>query len=300
MTDSYDLIAGPGRLRLFKLNVDWKRERLVEVRGPSGARLAATRFAADADVLDLDGLPDDLECTVRIRHAHPLKRLFARAETLCATPAPRRLRALVSGSGRCGTVSLARYLDGLSFRDGTTCRARHETLWEHVLPPLAAGDRAALGAFLSGFTHHVEAAPHFSLVPDLIDADTVVHLVRDGRRVVQSGLNRGWYDKDSPWNAIKPDFPGDVFEKCCRFWAHTVANMAGVARLTVRLEDVNASTDALAGLLADLDLEPVDAPFPVANTGRRASTFDRWSAREHAVFAEVCGELMDEYYPGWR
>ncbi|MBU1676248.1 hypothetical protein KKA85_10755, partial [bacterium] len=287
MTDAYDLIAGPGRLRLYKLNTGWKRDRRVEVRDPSSTLLARSRFPADGDVLDIEGLPDDRECAVYIRHGNPLKRLIARPEILRATPAPRRLRALISGSGRCGTVSLARYLDGLRYRDGADCAARHETLWEHILPLLAAGDRAAVGAFIAGFVHHIEAAPHFSLVPELIAADRVVHLIRDGRRVVQSGLNRGWYRKDTPWNSIKPDFPGDPFAQCCRFWDHTNRNMAGVAQITVRLEDLAASAEALAGLVEALDLAPTDKPFPLANTGKQASTFGHWSDGEREVFAEI-------------
>jgi len=300
MTVSYDLITGPGRLRLYKLNTDWKRERAVEVRGPAGELLAEGRIPAGADTIEFAGLPDDRECVVRIRHAHPLKRLFAATETLRATPAPRRLRTLVSGSGRCGTVSLAHYLDGLVYRDGAVCTARHESLWEHVLPPLAAGDHEAVAVFVAGFNHHIESSPHFSLVPELIAADNVVHLIRDGRRVVQSGVNRDWYAKDSLWNAIKPDFPGDVFEKCCRFWAHTSRNMAGVATVTARLEDLNASPGTLAALVETLGLAPTEATFPLSNTGRKASTFDHWSEREREVFAEICGEVMDLHYPGWR
>ncbi len=300
MTDFYDLITGPGRLRLYKLNTGWKRDRVVEVRDPSSTLLARCRFSAASDVLEIEGLPADRECTVYIRHGNPLKRLLTGTDTLRATPAPRRLHTLVSGSGRCGTVSVARYLDGLRFRDGIACTARHETLWEHILPLLAAGDHAAVGEFVAGFNHHIEAAPHFSLVPDLIAADRIVHLIRDGRRVVQSGLNRGWYGKDSVWNAIKPEFPGDAFSQCCHFWAHTNRNMAGVAQITVRLEDLAASASDLAGLVAALDLEPTDKPFPLANTGKQASTFDHWSDQEREVFAETCGSLMDRYYPEWQ
>jgi len=300
MTASYDLTTGDGRFRIYKLNAAWKRDRLVEVRDAANVLLARTRFAADDDVLDIGGLPEDRPCVVRIRHGNALKRLLAPKETLRATPAPRRLRALISGSGRCGTVSTSHYLDGLRYRDGTVCMARHETLWEYILPPLAAGDLEAVGAFMRGFTHHIEAAPHFALAPGLIEADTVVHLIRDGRRVVQSGLNKGWYSKDSLWNAIKPDFTGDAFEKSCRFWAHANRNMAGVAQLTVRLEDLAASPRALADLVSALDLEPTDRPFPLANTGKQASTFGHWTPQEHETFARTCGDLMDHFYPDWR
>lgn len=49
-----------------------------------------------------------------------------------------------------------------------------------------------------------------------------------------------------------------------------------------------------------LDLEPDERTFPRSNRGARLSTFDHRSAQRHEVFDGICGDLMDEYYPGWR
>ena len=300
MNEDHELIAGDGRLSVYKTGLTWRRARRVTVRDADGVRLARRDFPPEAGMIEIDGLPADRVCEVLIQHDQPLKRLFTRPTVLHTTPRRRRLKALVSGSGRCGTVSVSRYLDGLRFRDGRPCAARHETLWEHVLPRIIDGDADAVDGFLHGFVHDIESAPHFSLMPDRLDAEVIVHLIRDGRRVVQSGLNRGWYAKDTIWNAVKPDLPGDVFEKCCRFWDLTNRNVAAKADLTVRLEDLIQEPVKLARLVEAMGLEPTGRPFPVANAGKRVSTFDHWPERERATFETICGGTMDEYYRGWR
>lgn len=295
-----EIISGEGRLIICKNHLDWDRDRMVTVRDEAGRQLARRPFPADCTRLDIDGLPPGCPCRVDVAHVNLLKRWLKRADSLQATTSSRRLRVLIAGSGRCGTQSLAHFLDGLTFADGTVCIARHETLWEHLLPAHVSGDLATLDAFLHGCQHHVEAAPHFALVPDLLDADTIVHLVRDGRRVVQSGLNRSWYAKASLWNAIKPDFGDDVFTNCCRYWAHIVDNMDGVADLTVRLEDLATTRTAVDSLVGDLGLRPTLRAFPQANVGNRSSVADDWTQDQRDVFAAHCGEQMDRHYPGWR
>jgi len=299
MAETYSLLTGDGRIEIFKDGPEWRRDRRVTVVPEDGGPALRLDFPADRDSAVAEGLDPGRRYVVVVERPRLWQRLTRPAVRLRATPRPRRLRVLVSGSGRCGTQSVARFLDGQRLADGTPVAARHETLWQHLLPVLVAGDRARVRDFVRGFQHDVEAAPHFSLVPDLIEADTVVHLIRDGRRVVQSGLNRGWYQKDSVWNRIKPDLPGDTFEKCCRFWVHTNTNMAGVADLTVRLEDLAGDPEAPARLLADLGLAPSRTPFPLANAGRKPSDASGWTDRQRAVFREICGELMDRYYPGW-
>lgn len=298
MAERYDLITGDGWLEIFKDAPDWKRRRRVAVEGEGGDRRLLD-FPADRDSLRVEGLDRDRRYRVTVARPRFWERWLRPAFVMEATPRPRRLRVLVSGSGRCGTQSVARFLDGQRTADGRPVTARHEALWQHLLPALAAGDKERVREFVQGFQHDIEAAPHFSLVPDVVAADTVVHLIRDGRRVVQSGLNRGWYARDSIWDRIKPEFPGDRFAQSCRFWAHTNANMARIAQVTVRLEDLAGDPEAPQRLLADLGLAPSDTPFPMANAGRRPSDFTGWNEQQHAVFREICGELMDRYYPGW-
>ena len=299
MNESYEVIARDGALRLFKEDPHWERERLVRVAAP-GIASHTLRFEATQDVLDIVDLPLWAEVTLSVQDARPLRRLLKRPVELRARPRARRLRGLVTGSGRCGTQSLAHWLDGLTDLDGAALRARHETLWHYLLPLIAAGRSEDVRAFVDGFQHEIECAPHFSLMPEAIRADAVIRLIRDGRRVVQSGLNRGWYVKEGPWNRVKPVFPGSVFEQACRFWVHTNRNLDGVATHTFRLEDLAASPASRATLLAALGVPPSDRPLPVSNSGQASSLADRWTPQERDAFAEICGELMDEHYAGWR
>lgn len=299
MIESYDIITRDGGLRLFKADPQWERERLVSVAAP-GLATRTLRFPAGLDVLDVIDLPAWADVTVSVHHAHPLRRLVKRPVVLQARPKTRRLRGLITGSGRCGTQSVAHWLDGRTDLDGGALSARHESLWHYLLPMIAAGRVEDVRAIVAGFTHQVECAPHYSLLPDAIEADAVVRLIRDGRRVVQSGLNRGWYVKEGPWNRVKPVFPGNAFAQSCRFWVHANRNLERVATHTFRLEDLIASPASRAALLAALELPPGGRPLPTSNAGPVSSQTDRWTEGERATFEEICGELMDEHYPGWR
>jgi hypothetical protein len=299
MIESYDIITRDGGLRLFKADPQWERERLVSVSAP-GLATRTLRFPAELDVLDVVDLPAWADVTVSVHHAHPLRRLLKRPVVLQARPKTRRLRGLITGSGRCGTQSVAHWLDGRTDLDGGALSARHESLWHYLLPMIAAGRVEDVREIVAGFTHQVECAPHYSLLPDAIEADAVVRLIRDGRRVVQSGLNRGWYVKEGPWNRVKPTFPGNAFAQSCRFWAHANRNLERVATHTFRLEDLISSPTSRAALLAALGLPPGGRPLPTSNAGPVSSQTDRWTEAERATFEEICGELMDEHYPGWR
>jgi hypothetical protein len=299
MNEGYDIITRNGGLRLFKADPQWERERLVSVAAP-GLATRTLRFPAGLDVLDVVDLPAWADVTVSVHHAHPLRRLVKRPVVLQARPKTRRLRGLITGSGRCGTQSVAHWLDGRTDLDGNVLSARHESLWHYLLPMIAAGRVEDVREIAAGFTHEIECAPHFSLLPAAIDAGAVVRLIRDGRRVVQSGLNRGWYVKEGPWNRVKPVFPGDAFAKSCRFWVHANRNLDRVATHTFRLEDLVASAATRAALLAVLGLPPGGRPLPASNAGQASSQADRWTPQEREVFEEICGELMDEHYPGWR
>ncbi len=299
MNEAYDVIACSGALRLFKDEPHWKRERLVRVSAP-GIDSRTLRFPAALDTLDIIDLPVWAEVSLSVRHPHLLRRLVKRPVALHARPKARRLRGLITGSGRCGTQSVAHWLDGRTDLDGVVLRARHETLWPYLLPMIADGRVEEVRAFVDGFNHEIECAPHFSLMPGAIGADAVVRLIRDGRRVVQSGLNRGWYVKDSPWNRVKPVFPGDVFAQACRFWVHTNRNLDRIATHTFRLEDLTTSAATRDELLAALGVPPGGPLLPTSNAGRVSSQPGGWSPQEREKFEEICGGLMDEHYPGWR
>ena len=133
-----------------------------------------------------------------------------------------------------------------------------------------------------------------------LPAQKILHIVRDGRRVIQSGLNRGWYQKDDIWEQIKPSFQGSTFQKCCRFWAHMVNQAEQYATKVVRLEDIANSHQALENLIRYLEINPTQKKLPVSNTGRVSSEFSNWTDSQRRQFEEICGGIMDTYYPGWQ
>ncbi|MBE0564538.1 MAG: hypothetical protein IH621_01155 [Krumholzibacteria bacterium] len=299
MRGNYIVISRSGALRLFKETRQQRRDQQVRIE-VGGVGVRTLPFPAALDALDIADLPPAADVTLSVRPARGLRRLLEPPFVVETRPQVHRLRGLITGSGRCGTQSLALWLDGMTAADGVPVRARHETLAHHLLPLIEDGRADEVRQFVEGFSHGIECAPHFSLVPTAIAADAVIRIIRDGRRVVQSGRNRGWYANQSPWNRVKPVFPGDAFAQSCHFWVHTNRNLDGVATHTFRLEDLIAAPAARNALLAALDLPPSGRPLPAANAGHRSSQPSGWSAEEHETFAQICGGLMDEHYPGWR
>lgn len=169
-----------------------------------------------------------------------------------------------------------------------------------MVPALIEGRFDFVRRVQEGLGHNVEAAPYYALYPQAIAAGHVVHLVRDGRAVVQSGLNRGWYQNDSPWNRLKPAFAGDPFARSCHLWRVACEQAASVATLTVRLEDLAAGPAALAGFCERLGIVPDGRALPHANQGKQPATWAGWTHDQHDVFAAIAGSVMDRYYPGWR
>ena len=299
-------------MELVKIIVHEDGLRLVRQRAAGNFDLALAVFApansgsftrylpATEDSMLIDGLPPGAAVRVEVKARRLVRRLRHPGEKVTVELKPTPFRILIMGSGRCGTTTLASWLDGMSFTDGTPVRARHESLAEVVLPLLRARDFGELARVFRGQAHNVEAGAFYALAADAVAAGQVVHLVRDGRRVVQSGLNRGWYANDAAWNSVKPDFPGDVFEKCCRLWVHTCAESDRVADRVVRLEDLTADADARARFLADLGLVGDGDEFPHANRGGAPSGFDGWSPTQRERFEAICSGTMDRHYPDWR
>lgn len=282
---------------LLKGHVGWPRS--LKVRVEQDGRSRRLRFPEDAWELSLPDVRQDRPCMVTVESMNPLKRVLGRRQTYSVAPSTARLRAVIAGSGRCGTTSIARYLDGLRFCDGTPVRSRHQTLDDYLIEPVARGDCERATRLLRSLPHDVESAPYVALLPEIAAGLKLVQLVRDGRRVVQSGLIRGWYQDDSFWNRFKPKFPGDAFAQSCQFWVHVNRKLEPVAGLRVRLEDLSTSDKTRRDLLNFLEIEPTDRVLPQANLGKAPSRIDEWTDAQHETFAEICGDLMDSYYPGW-
>jgi hypothetical protein len=248
----------------------------------------------------IDALNENDLYAVTIKANSLRHRLFHIPRSLLISPLENPPSILIIGSGRSGTTSLARYLDGLEFKSGKKISSRHETLFEYILPAIASEREEEVICLYSGFRHNVESAPHFSSLAGKLPAGKIVHIIRDGRRVVQSGLNRGWYQKDDMWEKIKPKFDGSLFEKCCKFWVYQIEQAEQHATKTVRLEDLVSSRASLADLLDYLEIKPSKRELPKANTGNVSSSFQQWTKEQRDTFIGICGEVMDIYYNSWR
>ncbi|HKP76471.1 MAG TPA: hypothetical protein VJT67_13165 [Longimicrobiaceae bacterium] len=222
--------------------------------------------------------------------------------------------ALVTGSGRCGTNSVAAWLDGQALPGGRRVTAAHESAWPEIVAALLARREDVVEAALRGFAHDVEVSPYLALarrrpLPEV----PLIGIVRDGRKSVRSGMTNGWYYNSKPnpgsWVRLQPRFPGDRFDRCCRFWAWTYRRLERWGATIFRLEELVADPAARGRLLDLLGLAPSDIPFPVRNQTEPDAEVDgpahfppyaRWTAGQRDAFARHCGRLMDRWYPGWR
>ena len=232
--------------------------------------------------------------------------------------------ALVTGSGRCGTNSVAAFLDGRRGMDGRRIAARHETEWQEIVAALLDGRDDLADRRLGSMPHDIEVSPFLSLPRRRPLADAGVKLVgviRDGRKTVRSGMTNGWYwnpERDPRhWVNLKPRLAGDRFEQCCRFWAWTYLRLARWGADIFRLEDLAGGPAGRNRLLATLGLAPSNAPFPHRNPTEAPSrgaapaeaaaawpspfpAADHWTAGQKRTFERHCGRVMDRYYPCWR
>jgi len=186
-----------------------------------------------------------------------------------------------------------------------------------------------------GGRRYGESANRLSLgVPvlaEVFESSQFVWLVRDGRDVVSSGHQRGWYDHaaDTVWERcrLRGDRLGEIddsewsawspFRRVCWLWSRTnqmirddLATLAPERHTTVRLEGLDSELDSIAGFLGAVATDWVVPRLNARGQGqvdesganRVDSRFGRanWSDGEHEVFDEVCGPLMDELYPEWR
>jgi len=168
------------------------------------------------------------------------------------------------------------------------------------------------------------------IVSELIPNSKFVWLIRDARKVVASTTGRGWFDPQlektskpnrygtrDPWfyYRIHGDKSGDVteeewvsmsrFQKNCWYWKYVnemikgqFRNLSDHRKFTLRLEDLNSK---LNGLQEFLGVENESLIIKRHNVAQHPKyPFEQWTNREKELFEEMCGQLMNEFYPGWE
>lgn len=149
-----------------------------------------------------------------------------------------------------------------------------------------------------------------------------IWLIRDGRDTVASMFDRGWYSAEAAqsinkWHRYRlqgdrtEDYsPGEwrvlsPFQRCCWIWKKynelIEGNLAAVPterRITVRLNELPIQLDRLAehvGLRPRRVFVERDhvSPKPVRY-------WNAWSNSQRGEFEELCGVVMDRWFPAWR
>ncbi len=303
----YSIVSCPSTRRCTVwLNSDYKEEThefAVTFYCVSSGEKKISTLSRSKPFVEFDGLTPGEAYLLTVKHMS-LPRQFiykSHREKIIAGHAENSLRAIGVGSGRCGTTSLAAYLNGMMFSDGVKVDARHESAAYPMLYCIINKQGKFIPEIMNSFTHNIEIAPYFWLTPDVVKrAGKVVQIIRDGRLVVTSGMTRGWYTRNSLWDEIKPEYSGGQFEHCCHYWVNCCKVLKPLAHVTVRCRDMQNSSDTRLSLLRELDIKAQNKPFPKKNLSRKDQKVFEWQDEHHEIFHRICGHYMDEYYPGWQ
>ena len=162
-----------------------------------------------------------------------------------------------------------------------------------------------------------------------------VWLLRDGRDVVCSALQRGWYsDQDygrdaslwSKWR-LQGDLLGVVareewaswgaFERNCWLWSYTngliqtdLERLGGERQRALCIEALETELPQLCDFLgiaiASFNIDRLNARY-VGDGGlgglnrvEHILSWRDWDVKQRGIFEHHCGELMDRCYPNWR
>lgn len=241
----------------------------------------------------------------------------------------------VLSTGRCGTRTLAHVLDlaeGAAVEHEPIPRLNRQSRavyegWEseprfHADLIEACREDAVYRAYEAGQVYGETAnrLTYFAPAIRRVFADAIfIHLVRDPREVVRSGMDRGWYDTN-PWDEgrIVPR-PGDPyherwaemtpFEKCIWFWHETnrfaadfMATLPPGAGMTLRSEGLfSGDLEALEEICRFVGVE-LPRPKLIRKVLQRKENFQRrrsfpradaWSAEQRSALERIAGEMME-------
>lgn len=247
----------------------------------------------------------------------------------------------VVSTGRSGSQTIARVL---SQHPGVKCLHEPRPQMIRLSTELAHGIKTAAdveeelraifceSSVFSGDRLHGESdQKYWNLIPvlaRLLPGSKFVWLMRDGRDVVASTFERGWFSEQ----AADRDPSGDIcqrwefyrlngvasgalsrdewagltpFERNCWYWAYVnsgieraIADLPAERSCMVRLEQL---PERLEEIFRFLGVPPASVNVERHNANvRSARTWRAWSEVERHAFEKQCWSAMDRLYPCWR
>ena len=169
-----------------------------------------------------------------------------------------------------------------------------------------------------------------SMLSQLLPKSKFIWLIRDGRKVVASTVGRGWFDLEleraarpnrfgtgDPWffYRIQGDKCGSItkeewdamtrFQKNCWYWDYVnrtimrqFNDLEEDRKFILRIEDLH---NKLKDLLTFLSVKEEPLAIQRHNIAQHPKyTFEQWAEEEKIWFEKICGDLMNQFYPGWK
>jgi hypothetical protein len=233
--------------------------------------------------------------------------------------------AFVLSTARSGSVWLSRLIDEASSaqglhewtlnhrRDGDAYIQDKRTTRDYAT--LVERPQLARAALRAASAHHrtrgrdvIEANVYLEpFIEDLKEHcpdAKLIHLHRDGRKVVRSILQRGWYSH--PVDRAHPRLPIDEwdmlsqFERACWYWRHTNERLLEATDLRWRFESLIGDLDAVKAALGELGVvvhddlsRTVHAQPANATPEFTVPDYAEWPLRYRATFTRICGPIQE-------
>lgn len=229
----------------------------------------------------------------------------------------------ITGMGRSGSTFLANLIDQI-----TDISVHHETFTDYKALISAYYEPESAKKYFDGRRGKIIAIRikqskckvygevnsllryHVNVIRNFHDAE-ILHLVRDGRLVVRSIMNRKafTYEDQKHTGLIKP-LPGDEyrgiwpemdrFAKVCWYWSSTCSFLLKQRLRVIRLEDIINSYELFESQVAyplqihvpyELWLKEKDKPRNM-NEKRSFPMWPNWSIDQKRIFINMCGDIM--------
>lgn len=198
-------------------------------------------------------------------------------------------------------------VDGSVHEEKMTGTRLHELLGDNR--KIDAALDATASAIDSTDADYIEANVYLPLIVNKLKSTfpeaSLLHLHRDPKKVVQSLMNRGWYDTPgdtahpivgaSPWNELSQ------MENCCQYVAFTNRTLLNACETRLSFERMTTDMSYLGTVLKGqgVPLYPLLAKRVFDNKINQNVLdhfpgYRQWSIREKAAFGNICGKVSAE------